>query len=64
MMTKHIENNFDVLPFTDLNDQTQSQLKILGELAVVFSSIHACFWLRGGWAIDFLLGRSPDFMKT
>ncbi len=38
-MTKNIENN----PFTDLDDQTQSQLKILGELAVVFSSIHAYF---------------------
>ncbi|WP_409340544.1 nucleotidyltransferase domain-containing protein [Paenibacillus sp. MBLB4367] len=43
--------------FTGLDDQTQSQLKILGEIADIFSSLHGRFWLRGGWAIDFLLGR-------
>jgi Aminoglycoside-2''-adenylyltransferase len=40
-----------------LDDQTRSQLKILGEINAIFSSLQARSWLRGGWAIDFLLGQ-------
>jgi hypothetical protein len=40
-----------------LNEQTLSQLKLIEELQPIFQSQNACFWLRGGWAIDFLLGR-------
>jgi hypothetical protein len=40
-----------------MDDQTQSQLKVLGEINAIFSSLRTRFWLRGGWAIDFLLGR-------
>ncbi|MGG3836921.1 hypothetical protein ABEV00_07800 [Paenibacillus thiaminolyticus] len=39
------------------DDQTLSQLRILGEINAIFSSIGGEFWLRGGWAIDFLLGK-------
>jgi hypothetical protein len=40
-----------------LDDQTESQLKVLSEISAIFSSLGYDFWLRGGWAIDFLLGR-------
>ncbi len=36
--------------------QTKSQLKILTEISFIFKGIDTDFWLRGGWAIDFLLG--------
>lgn len=36
--------------------QTQEQLDILRELNRIFTRIEGQFWLRGGWAIDFLLG--------
>ncbi|GIP39041.1 hypothetical protein J31TS4_23210 [Paenibacillus sp. J31TS4] len=39
-----------------IDEQTLSQLNVLGQLTAVFSSIGGEFWLRGGWAIDFLLG--------
>ncbi|WP_249266981.1 hypothetical protein [Paenibacillus sp. HGF7] len=39
------------------NDQTLSQLIVLGEIKAIFYSIGEDFWLRGGWAIDFLLGK-------
>lgn len=32
-------------------------MKVLGEIAGIFSSLRGDFWLRGGWAVDFLLGR-------
>jgi hypothetical protein len=38
-------------------ENTQSQLKILREINEICSSLDATFWLRGGWAIDFLLGK-------
>ncbi|MGM0882949.1 MAG: nucleotidyltransferase domain-containing protein [Bacillota bacterium] len=39
------------------DDQTESHLKVLSEISAVFSSIGHVFWLRGGWAIDFLPGK-------
>ncbi len=41
----------------DFDDQTESQLKVLSEISAIFSSLGQDFWLRGGWAIDFLLGK-------
>jgi hypothetical protein len=38
-------------------ENTQSQLNILREINEICSSLDATFWLRGGWAIDFLLGK-------
>jgi hypothetical protein len=35
---------------------TQTQLGLLGELADVFAAERMRAWLRGGWALDFLLG--------
>ena len=37
--------------------ENQAQLDALSELALLFSSHGIEFWLRGGWALDFLLGR-------
>ncbi|MGE6256838.1 nucleotidyltransferase domain-containing protein [Heyndrickxia sporothermodurans] len=37
--------------------QTAAQLKILSEINAISAEIGCEFWLRGGWAIDFLLGR-------
>lgn len=37
--------------------QTESQLKVLNEISAICASIECKFWLRGGWAIDFLLGK-------
>ncbi|MCL6443530.1 MAG: hypothetical protein K6T83_08755 [Alicyclobacillus sp.] len=42
---------------TDLNDQNQSQLKVLGHILQTLSVHNINVWLRGGWAIDFLLGQ-------
>jgi hypothetical protein len=36
-----------------LDDQSQSQLKVLVEISAIFTSLRTRFWLRGGWAIDF-----------
>ncbi|WP_068621335.1 nucleotidyltransferase domain-containing protein [Paenibacillus tuaregi] len=38
-------------------DQTESQLKVLNEINTICTTIDCKFWLRGGWAIDFLLGK-------
>ncbi|GIP22191.1 nucleotidyltransferase domain-containing protein [Paenibacillus sp. J22TS3] len=38
-------------------DQTESQLKVLNEISTICTTIDCKFWLRGGWAIDFLLGK-------
>ncbi|MGV3467194.1 MAG: nucleotidyltransferase domain-containing protein [Heyndrickxia sp.] len=40
----------------DLDVQLKSQLKVLREISTIFKEIDAEFYLRGGWAIDFLLG--------
>lgn len=37
--------------------QTESQLKLLSEISAICATIECRFWLRGGWAIDFLLGK-------
>ncbi|GMA64292.1 hypothetical protein NZD89_02870 [Alicyclobacillus fastidiosus] len=41
----------------DFHVQNMTQLEALREISLVFSSLQYDFWLRGGWAIDFLLGR-------
>ena len=33
------------------------QLRLLGEIADALTDVRIPFWLRGGWALDFLLGR-------
>ncbi|MGE7621578.1 nucleotidyltransferase domain-containing protein [Viridibacillus sp. NPDC096237] len=38
-------------------EKTQSQLKIIYEINGISLSLNNVLWLRGGWAIDFLLGR-------
>ncbi|CAG9609943.1 nucleotidyltransferase domain-containing protein [Pseudoneobacillus rhizosphaerae] len=38
-------------------ENTQSQLNMLREINDICTSLGATIWLRGGWAIDFLLGR-------
>lgn len=40
-----------------INKKTKIQLGILTEIEAVLRSAHIQFWLRGGWAIDFLLGQ-------
>ncbi|MDH5163974.1 nucleotidyltransferase domain-containing protein [Heyndrickxia oleronia] len=40
-----------------LDEQTESQLKVLGEISKICEALEIEFWLRGGWAIDFLLGK-------
>jgi hypothetical protein len=39
------------------DEQTESQLKVLAEISTISKTIGIEFWLRGGWAIDFLLGK-------
>ncbi|MDW2878247.1 MULTISPECIES: nucleotidyltransferase domain-containing protein [Bacillaceae] len=39
------------------NGQTESQFKVLAEISTISEINGIEFWLRGGWAIDFLLGR-------
>jgi len=39
------------------NEQTEFQLKVLDEISTISKRIGIEFWLRGGWAIDFLLGK-------
>ncbi|MCM3204647.1 nucleotidyltransferase domain-containing protein [Paenibacillus illinoisensis] len=38
-------------------NQTESQLKLLSEISAICATIECRLWLRGGWAIDFLLGK-------
>ncbi|MCM2999994.1 hypothetical protein M3647_21195 [Paenibacillus cellulositrophicus] len=40
-----------------LGNQTESQLRVLCEISAICARIECKFWLRGGWAIDFLLGK-------
>ena len=37
-------------------DRARTQLQVLAELNSIFASLNIGFWLRGGWALDFLLG--------
>jgi hypothetical protein len=37
--------------------QTELQLKVLGEISAISEPLEIKFWLRGGWAIDFLIGK-------
>ncbi|MGN7938231.1 nucleotidyltransferase domain-containing protein [Virgibacillus sp. 6R] len=39
------------------NEQTESQLKVLAKISTISARIGIEFWLRGGWAIDFILGK-------
>jgi hypothetical protein len=39
-----------------MDDDTKAQLAVLATLAERFASARMRFWLRGGWAVDFLLG--------
>ena len=40
-----------------MDTDTEAQLSILALLADRFAAERMRFWLRGGWAIDFLLGK-------
>jgi Aminoglycoside-2''-adenylyltransferase len=37
-------------------DGHETQLRVIGDLERILSSARVRFWLRGGWAIDFLVG--------
>jgi hypothetical protein len=39
------------------DERASAQLAVLGQVDGVLSALHVRHWLRGGWAIDFLLGR-------
>jgi len=39
------------------NEQTNLQLKVFSEISNISKEQNIEFWLRGGWAIDFLLGK-------
>lgn len=41
--------------------QTKLQLEVLGEICAITDELDIEFWLRGGWAIDFLLGKITRF---
>lgn len=41
----------------DVDQQSELQLRVLGEIRTICKMIEINFWLRGGWAIDFLLGK-------
>jgi hypothetical protein len=36
---------------------TRAQLRLISEIAGLLRQAHIRFWLRGGWALDFLIGR-------
>ena len=38
-------------------DSTQQQLSAIADLLAVARELGASVWLRGGWAMDFFLGR-------
>lgn len=40
-----------------ISEQSRAQLVVLGEIGGVLAALHVRCWLRGGWAVDFLLGR-------
>lgn len=39
-----------------VEEQTRAQLEVIREIDEILSRLRTCFWLRGGWAIDFMLG--------
>jgi hypothetical protein len=39
-----------------MDDLARTQLQILQEIGAILSQLHVRFWLRGGWAVDFMLG--------
>lgn len=41
----------------NFDSRTESQLNILSEISAISKKLEIEFWLRGGWAIDFLLGK-------
>jgi len=41
----------------DFSEQTEFHLKVLSEISRIFKEHNAEFWFRGGWGIDFLLGK-------
>ena len=40
-----------------MDQHTRAQLAILRQFQVLFAANRVRWWLRGGWAIDFMLGR-------
>ena len=38
--------------------RTRAQLALIGELGARLAGARVRFWPRGGWALDFLIGRS------
>ena len=40
-----------------MDASTRTQFDLISELATLFHSARSRFWLRGGWALDFLIGR-------
>ncbi len=40
-----------------MDQQSSKQMQVLREIDLILSSKHMRFWLRGGWGIDFMLGR-------
>ncbi len=40
-----------------MDERARRQLDILRQIDFILSQQHVRFWLRGGWALDFLLGR-------
>ena len=41
----------------EADDATATQLALVGEIAAILGEACIRFWLRGGWALDFHLGR-------
>lgn len=41
----------------NFNGQTETQLQVISEICTISKTNGIEFWLRGGWAIDFLLGK-------
>ena len=40
-----------------MDDKATTQLRLIAEIEGVLRSARIRFWLRGGWALDFLIGR-------
>jgi hypothetical protein len=39
------------------SEQARAQLAVLGDIGALLAALRVRCWLRGGWAVDFLLGR-------
>lgn len=57
-MPPHIESDHAIprSEDSDIDGQTRAQLDLIREIDEALSRPRVGFWLRGGWAIDFLLG--------